>query len=187
MPRPTTQKELLTAANGQFDKLFALIDAMPEPDRTAAFCFDAGKAGKEAHWLRDKNIRDVFVHLYEWHQLLLNWVKSNQNGDIRPFLPEPYNWKTYGEMNVKFWEKHQSTSYEQARTMLCESHKAIIALIDTFVVDELFTKGFFKWTGGTTLGSYCVSTTSSHYDWAMKKVKTQIKALREQSEGQRNG
>jgi hypothetical protein len=27
----------------------------------------------------------------------------------KPFLPEPYDWKTYGDMNVKFWEKHQTT------------------------------------------------------------------------------
>jgi hypothetical protein len=46
---------------------------------------------KEAHWKRDKNLRDVLVHLYEWHQLLLNWFNSNQNGDTKTFLPEPYN------------------------------------------------------------------------------------------------
>jgi hypothetical protein len=30
-------------------------------------------------------------------------------GNHKPFLPEPYDWKTYGDMNVKFWEKHQTT------------------------------------------------------------------------------
>ena len=179
MPRPTTKQELITAANSQFDKLFSLIDAMPKHEQTAEFCFDAATAGKEAHWERDKNIRDVLVHLYEWHQLLLNWVKSNQNGDSKPFLPAPYSWNNYGEMNVKFWEKHQSTAYQQSREMLADSHKAVIALIDTLNDDALFTKGFFKWTGSTSLGSYCVSVTSSHYDWAMKKIKAQIKSLKE--------
>ena len=91
MPRPTTKTELLTVANMQFDKLFTLIDAMPENEQTATFCFDEEKAGKEAHWKRDKNIRDVLIHLYEWHQLFLNWVKINQNGANKPFLPESYN------------------------------------------------------------------------------------------------
>ncbi|MDR2649220.1 MAG: ClbS/DfsB family four-helix bundle protein [Clostridiales bacterium] len=36
-------------------------------------------------------MRDVFVHLYEWHQLLLNWVISSQSGNAKPFLPAPYN------------------------------------------------------------------------------------------------
>jgi hypothetical protein len=30
-------------------------------------------------------------------------------GNHKPFLPEHYDWKTYGDMNVKFWEKHQTT------------------------------------------------------------------------------
>jgi hypothetical protein len=33
----------------------------------------------------------------------------------------------------------------------------------------------FTWTGTTSLGSYCVSASSSHYDWAMKKIKNHIK------------
>ncbi|WP_394364849.1 ClbS/DfsB family four-helix bundle protein [Porphyromonas circumdentaria] len=32
---------------------------------------------KKHIWSLDKKLRDVFVHLYEWHQLLLNWVKNN--------------------------------------------------------------------------------------------------------------
>ncbi|MDE8687868.1 radical SAM protein, partial [Streptococcus gordonii] len=30
------------------------------------------------------------------YKLLLNWVHSNQKGQEQPFLPEPYNWRTYG-------------------------------------------------------------------------------------------
>ncbi|MDR0763979.1 MAG: ClbS/DfsB family four-helix bundle protein [Synergistaceae bacterium] len=182
MPRPETKTELLIAANTRFDKLFALIDAMPKSEQTAAFCFDVDKAGKEAHWKRDKNIRDVLVHLYEWHRLLLNWVAANRSGESKPFLPAPYNWKTYGDMNAGFWKKHQPTPHERSREMLKESHRAVVMLIDTFSDEELFEKKHFSWTGGTTLGSYCVSATSSHYDWAIKKIRAQIKALKEQSQ-----
>lgn len=182
MPRPTTKPELITAANTQFDSLLAMIDAMPKDDQAAEFCFDMDKAGNEAHWKRDRNIRDIFVHLYEWHRLLLDWVAANQSGKNKPFLPESYTWKTYGPMNVAFWEKHQSTSYEQSRGMLKASHKAVLVLIENFSNEELFEKKHFSWTGTTSLGSYCVSATSSHYDWAMKKIKLQIKALKEQSE-----
>jgi hypothetical protein len=170
----------MSAANAGFNKLFAMIDAMPNDAQNAAFNFgdDFLQSQKEAHWKRDKNLRDVLIHLYEWHQLLLNWVKSNQNGEPKPFLPEPYNWKTYQQMNVELWQKHQPTPYERSREMLKESHTAVIALIDTFTDKELFSKGSFPWTGGSTLGSYCVSVTSSHYDWAMKKIKQQIKALK---------
>lgn len=132
---------------------------------------------KEAHWRRDKNLRDVLVHLYEWHQLLLSWIAANMGGDNKPFLPDTYTWKTYGDMNVRFWEKHQSTSYEDAVTMLCESHGKVMTLIESLSNEELFDKQRFSWTGTTNVGSYCVSATSSHYDWAMKKIKRHLKTV----------
>ena len=51
-------------------------------------------------------------------------------------------------------------------------------LVDGFTNEELFTKNIFNWTGATTLGSYCVSSTSSHYDWAIKKLKAHRKNLK---------
>jgi hypothetical protein len=178
MPRATTKPELLKAANEQFDKMWQLIDAMPDDERSAIFNFDADIKQKEAHWKRDKNLRDVLVHLYEWHQLLLNWIKANQNGEQKPFLPAPYNWKTYGDMNVGFWEKHQTTSYADAKAMLLGSHQTVLTLIGSFSNDELFKSKHFSWTGTSTLGSYCVSATASHYDWAMKKIKAHHKSYK---------
>ena len=170
MPRPTTKTELITAANDQWDKMWKLIDSVEGGALSIVFNFDDPKL-KEAHWQRDKNIRDVLVHLYEWHRLLLNWTAANLSGESKPFLPEPYNWKTYGDMNVEFWSKHQPTSYEIAETLLRESHAKVIALIETLSDAELFNKKHFSWMGTSTLGSYCVSVTASHYDWAMKKLK----------------
>jgi len=183
MPRPTTKADLIEAANEQFDKLWELIDSMTEEERSATFNFseDFLQKQKEAHWTRDKNLRDILVHLYEWHQLLLNWVSSNQNGEFKPFIPEPYNFKIYGQMNIALWEKHQTTPYEQSVTMLKESHDKVMALIRQFTNDELFSKNHFSWTGTTTLGSYCVSATTSHFDWAIKKIKKHIKSYREQT------
>ena len=93
-----------------------------------------------------------------------------------PFLPEPYNWKTYGDMNVEFWEKHQNTSLESIKEKLRKSHEEVIALAKSFKDEDLFTKGKYKWAGGTVLGSYFISTTSSHYDWAIKKLKAHKKS-----------
>ena len=50
-----------------------------------------------------------------------------------------------------------------------------MTLLVTFSDEELFTKRIFDWTGTSTLGSYTVSATASHYDWAMKKIKAHIK------------
>jgi hypothetical protein len=179
MARPTTKPELILAANQQYNKLWSAIDALSQAQQAATFGYDPAAMGTEAHWARDKNLRDVLVHLYEWHMLLLNWVAANQAGKAKPFLQEPYNWKNYGLMNVGFWEKHQATPYEEAKRMLADSHHRVMALIESFSTEELFTKGTFPWVGGSTLGSYCVSCTSSHYDWAQKKVKAHKKAFEE--------
>ena len=167
MARPTTKEQLKQAGEDNFKKLFDLVCSMTQEEQEKAFSFED----------RDKNIRDVLAHLYEWHQLLLNWVPSNQAGNSINFLPEPYNWKTYPQMNVEFWKKHQTTSYERAVELLTNSHSETMKLIDTFSTEQLFTKKYFSWTGSTSLGSYCVSATSSHYDWAMKKIKNHKKTL----------
>ena len=167
MARPTTKEQLKQSGEDGFKKLFALINSMSEDEQKKSFSFED----------RDKNVRDVLVHLYEWHQLLLNWINSNKSGKNASFLPEPYNWKTYPQMNIVFWEKHQKTSLEKAITLLEKSHSDAIKLIETFSNEELFTKKYFSWTGTTNLGSYCVSATSSHYDWAMKKIKKHQKEL----------
>ncbi len=152
-----------------------VISTLTSEELSTPFDFSADEKKKEAHWRRDKNLRDILIHLYEWHQLLLNWVPSNMNGDNKPFIPEPYNWKTYGAMNVEFWKKHQDTTLEQAKEMLAKSHGEVLKLAESFSDEELFTKGVYKWVGGSVLGSYFISNTSSHYDWAMKKLKAHRK------------
>ena len=169
MARPTTKTDLVQAASEQYAKMWILIEKMTEEEQAAAFLFED----------RDKNLRDILVHLYEWHQLLLRWVESNQQGEAKPFLPAPYNWKTYPQMNVGFWEKHQGTPYAAAKEMLAESHTQVMVLMEGFTNEALFAKKHFSWTGTTTLGSYCVSATASHYDWAMKKIKRHIAACKE--------
>lgn len=169
MGRPTSKPELISAATENYEQLYELISMLSEKELLIPFKFDEKK--KEAHWKRDKNLRDILTHLYEWHQLLLNWVSSNRNGEDKPLLPQPYNWRTYGDMNMELWKKHQKTSLEEAKAMLEKSHREVMELIDTFTNEELFTKGVFRWAGNSTLGSYFISNTSSHYNWAIKKLK----------------
>lgn len=173
MARPTTKEELTTVSQEKFDKMWSIIDKMSRTQQEAPFSPEMASAGKETHWARDKNLRDVLVHLYEWHQLLLAWVKANTNGEKRDFLPQPYNWRNYPDMNVAFWEKHQATTLPKAKGLLKDSHAEVMKLLDHFSQEELFSKHSFSWTGTTTLGAYFISATASHYDWAIKKLKKQ--------------
>jgi hypothetical protein len=178
MGRPTTKSDLLRAAAENYEKLDIMIRELTEEELAAPFDFTGDEKKKEAHWRRDKNLRDILIHLYEWHQLLLEWTEVNLKGGSKTFLPAPYNWKTYGDMNVMFWEKHQETALEDAKAMLQKSHAQVMELAETFSEEELFAKGVYPWVGGSTLGSYFVSVTASHYDWAMKKLKAHKKNVR---------
>ena len=115
MPRPKTKEDLMVTAKENYEKLNILISKMSDEELDTPFDFSKDEKKKEAHWKRDKNLRDVLIHLYEWHQLLLNWINSNQNGEEKPFIPKPYNWKTYGNLNVEFWKKHQNTKLEESK------------------------------------------------------------------------
>ena len=175
MPRPTTKNDLMIVAKESYEKLNLLISKMTSEELNIPFDFSKDKKKKEAHWRRDKNLRDILIHLYEWHKLILNWVCSNQKGEEKSFIPEPYNWRTYGDMNIEFWKKHQNTSLEEATNALQKSHKDVLKLAENFTNEELFSKKVYKWVGGSTLGSYFVSATSSHYDWVIKKIKAHQK------------
>lgn len=170
MGRPKTKQELTIAAKDGYDKLISTISDMTEAEKSTPFDFSKSPNKKEAHWKRDKNLRDVMIHLYEWHRLLIDFVKSNLNGERKPFLPPPYSWRTYGDMNVMFWQKHQSTSTDEAKKLLENSHAEVMNIMEKFTDEQLFNRNVFDWVGGSTLGSFFIANTTSHYAWAVKKL-----------------
>ena len=169
MPRAANKTELLAAADAQFGKLWKLIDSMGPEEQTATFGFDD----------RDKNLRDVLVHLYEWHQMVENWHRIGTPEGRMPDVPgKGYTWKTLPDLNLEIWKRYQNISLEDSKKMLRESHKMAIALVESHSNEELFDKGVYKWTKSSTLGAYFVSSMPSHYDWAMMKIKKHIKTYR---------
>ena len=167
--RPTTKQDLLQAAEEQLGKLYKLIGTMSEAEQNAAFGFED----------RDKNLRDVLAHLHHWHKMVEQWHRIGTLEGGSPDVPgKGYTWKTLPALNLEIWKMYQDTSLEAAKQMLDESHKTVINLAESHTNDELFAKNVYKWTKSSTLGAYFVSCTSSHYDWAMKKIKTHIKEYR---------
>lgn len=168
MARPLDKEALFSLANSQYHLLCALVASFTEEQQEGFFAFNE----------RDKTIRDIITHLYEWHQLVLEWLPKNSAGDAVPFLPAPYTWKTYPAMNIQFFEKHQATPLAKAKALLEESHHAVMKLIEPFTDEQLFTKKYYSFTGTTHLASYLISSTSSHYDWAIKTIKKYKKSLK---------
>lgn len=174
MGRPVSKSELISLANENYNKLNEYILKMTDKELSTEFDF-SNLNKSEAHWSRDKNLRDVLIHLYEWQNLLLNWISNNTKGIMKSFIPLPYNFKTYGQMNLEFWSKHQNTTLDEAKRLLDNSHNAVMKILEGFSNEELFNRNVYKWVGGSTMGSYFISVTSSHYDWALKKLKYHVK------------
>lgn len=185
MARPTNKHEIVEQSRSTYKALLDFIETMTTTELITPFNFTQDAKKKEAHWRRDKHLRDILIHLYEWHELLLQWIQKNQIGLKASFLPAPYNWRNYGQMNMEFLNKHQQTSLQTAYDLLCSTHERVMTCLDSFQEEELFQKDVYPWVGGTTLGSYFISTTSSHYAWALKKLKAHRKQckLREEVYG----
>jgi len=169
MVRPTNKEELIFLSNKNYKDIFELIDSFDKKE------IESGKIPFED---RDKNMRDILAHLHHWHLMMLNWYKVGMKGD-KPDMPaKGYTWKTTKDLNLEIWKMYQNKSYFEIIKMFNESFKKIQKIIMKHSDEELFTKKKYEWTGTTSLGSYLVSATSSHYDWAMKKIKKYKKALK---------
>ena len=169
MGKPMTKAELLSAADAQYEKLWALIDGMSDEEQHAAFPFED----------RDRNLRDVLVHLYEWHRMCESWHQIGTIEGGKPAVPgEGYTWRTLPALNHEIWARYQHMSLDDAKAALRRSHKDIMALIESHTDEELYGKNVYPWTKTSTLGAYFGSNTASHYEWAMKKLRKFIKLYR---------
>ena len=167
MPRPKTKDQLLSLSQENFDHLFSLIEPLPNELREAA--------GVNEEW----SIKDILAHLKAWHELFFIWYEEGSQGD-KPEMPAPgYTWKTTPELNEKIYQEHRTQAYDKVAPELKASHQKMMALINDHSDEELFTKKKYKWTGSTSLGSYAVSASSSHYQWAIDLIRKWKKTLPE--------
>ncbi|RDW20313.1 hypothetical protein CWR48_06390 [Oceanobacillus arenosus] len=161
MPRPKTKSELKEVNNEKFTELMALVSSIPANHLESDFSFED----------RDRNIRDVLTHLHEWHLMMEKWYIEGMAGE-KPIMPAPgYTWRTLPALNNVIWEKYQSINLNDAMRKLNDSHLQMMQLINKHNNDELFTKKYYRWTKTTSLGTYFIANTSSHYEWAMEKIK----------------
>ncbi len=165
MPRPQDKTQLLQLSKEHFAQLTALIASFPEDTLQQPF----------PEQYMNRNVRDVLAHLHQWHLFFLDWYKTGMAG-AKPVMPaQGYTWKTVPELNRHINEQYRTVKLPKVQALLNESYQKVQDIIAKHSNEELFEKKRYAWTGSTSLGSYLVSATSSHYDWAIKLIK---KALR---------
>ncbi len=169
MPRPKNKEELLLISNENYNKLFDFVNTFSSIELHATFPFEN----------RDRNIRDVLAHLHHWHLMMIRWYEEGMSGN-KPEMPAAgYTWKTTADLNVEIRNMYQGTNYDEVLKLVNKSFSKLQSIITKHSNEELFEKKRYKWTGTTSLGSYLVSATSSHYDWAMKILKKYKKSIKE--------
>lgn len=172
MARASHKIDLVNDAKQGYKELLNLVESFSKEEQLGSFSFED----------RDKNIRDVLIHLHEWHNMMKKWYTVGCIQKGKPVIPrEGYTWKTLPEMNQLIWKEYQNTSLEESKKLLEKSHNEILGIIESLSNEDLFLRNQFDWTSDSTLGSYFASSTASHYEWAMTKIKKYKKELKKLS------
>ncbi|KAB7667138.1 ClbS/DfsB family four-helix bundle protein [Bacillus sp. B1-b2] len=166
-----SEKELLLIESERnFQALFIIIESVPSRMRNISIETQD----------RDKNFRDIIMHLYEWHAMLERWYREGMDGDT-PFMPAPgYKWSNIKLLNRQIWENYQDVTLNQALKKLKLSHARIMNLINSHNEEEITTKKYYKWTKTSNLYSYFAANTSKHYIWAIKKCEVIANSLKKE-------
>ena len=164
MSRPTTRDELLERSGSEFSELLESVEGLPSARRTCPSDYPRG------------SVKDMLAHLDAWHRMLLEWERVGRTDDVAEMPAPGYTWKTTPALNMEIHERHADDSWEKVMASLRESHRQVRPVIASYADDELFEKKRYRWTGSTSVGSYAVSATTSHYDWAMKHLRKSRKA-----------
>ncbi len=158
MPKPKSKEELLRLSEKNYQYLVDYVQGLSEDQREIEFIPGT----------MNRNIRDVLYHLHQWHVMFLGWYKVGMAGE-KPEMPaKGYKWNMLPELNRMIWQNCQNTSLVKCLELLKQSHDEVAKIISVHSDKELFEKKRYAWTGSTSLGAYLISTTSSHYDWAIK-------------------
>lgn len=163
MARPADKSELLAASAAEFDRLWAAVEAVPGPDRERPGACD------------DWSVKDLLAHLLAWQEMTLEWERIGSSGAM-PEIPAPgYSFAQIPELNAEIHRRFADIEWADVEARLRTSHDEVRMVIDGYDDEDLFTKKRYPWTRSTSVGSYLVSATSSHYAWASKLIRAWAK------------
>lgn len=164
MPRANNKKQLLEDIETEGKALEQLLASLSAAQMT--------QPGIVGEW----SVKDVLAHLLEWQCMVLKWHAAGVQGKVIPIPAEGLNWAQIPQLNQRIYETYRDTSLADIQKQFKASHKKTLSTIQSLSDEELFTRGHYAWTRNNTLGTYFVSCTSSHYNWARTNIKKGLKA-----------
>lgn len=165
MARPKDKSQLLSQMEQSFSALTAEVDELPLESRIAPGACEA--------W----SVKDLLAHLDAWHEMFLVWEETGAAGD-KPDMPAPgFTWKDTPALNEAIFRRTRDDSYSDVVARLGDSYQRVRRILGGYDPEDLATKRRFAWTGSTSVLSYAVSATSSHYEWARKLIRAHSKSF----------
>ena len=164
MPRAATKKQLLEDIETEGKALEQLLSGL-SPEQMI-------QPGIVGEW----SVKDVLAHLLEWQCMVLKWHAAGLQGKVIPIPAEGLNWAQIPLLNQRIYETYRDTPLADIQKEFKSLHKQTLSTIQSLSDKELFTRGRYAWTKNNTLGTYFVSCTSSHYNWARTNIKRGMKA-----------
>jgi uncharacterized protein (TIGR03083 family) len=146
MGRPTSKPELMAAAEHEFDRLWAAVRAVSPSELETPGACDS--------W----SVKDILAHL-------------DARGDPTSMPDEGFTWAQTSALNARIHADTAGDPWDEVCDRLRDSYARIVAVLSGYSDDDLFAKKRYRWTGSTSVGSYTVSATSSHYAWASGLIR----------------
>ncbi|NNC39056.1 MAG: ClbS/DfsB family four-helix bundle protein [Acidimicrobiia bacterium] len=159
MGRPTNKQELLAAAEGEFGRLWDAVALVVAEERERPGACEA--------W----SVKDLLAHLDAWHEMFLAWEAVGSAGG-RPEMPAPgFTWAETPALNQQLFERSEHDRWDDVVERVQASYEKVMAVIESYSDEDLFTKKRFPWTGSTSVGVYLRGASASHYAWASKLIR----------------
>jgi hypothetical protein len=122
----------------------------------------------------DWSVKDILAHLVDWEQRLIGWYEAGLRGEV-PETPAPgLSWRDLPKLNQAGYERHKSEPLEDVLEQYWKSYQECLVLVGGMTEQEIFTPNFYAWTGTSTLLTWIVANTSSHYNWARRNIRTSV-------------
>lgn len=118
------------------------------------------------------SVKDILAHLVDWEQRFIAWYRAGLQGEV-PETPAPgLSWRDLPILNQRGYEKHRDESLDLVMENFYRSYQETLRLIEGMSEQEIYTAGYYEWTGRSSLYSYIAANTFRHYNWARNQIRT---------------
>jgi hypothetical protein len=120
------------------------------------------------------SVKDLLAHLAHWEELHMGWIEASRRGESIEVPGYDSTWKDLDPLNQMIYAKHSQESLESVLAYFRATHQAFMEQLEALTDEELFTPGFFAFTGqGRLEGWY--GAFAAHDRWGKTELRQWMK------------